>query len=180
MEKKKKTIKDTTRNKNFAAAFIYLKRKYKKEIGTNILLAGKMGVDPDSITNVVHCHTAVTDNFIASFQEATGGMFNVHFLRGESDVMLAEDLAKDTTQPSTAIDSVVAALLREKDARIAEKDEIIELLKRQLAGNEAHIADLRQQLEELRQQLAEKKGLTKNGRSRSERAEHSEGQRTGE
>lgn len=175
MARKGTQIKDTTRNKRFAVAFTYLKGKYKEEFGTNIKLAEKMGVDDDSITNVVHCHTAVTDNFIASFQEATGGMFNVHYLRGESDVMLAADLKPVTDQPSTALDPVVAALLAEKDVRIAEKDETIELLKREraemTAEKDAHIADLRQQVDSLRLQLAAKKGLTEIGRSRSERAE---------
>ena len=164
MARKGTQIKDKTRNKRFAVAFTYLKGKYKEEFGTNIKLAEKMGVDDDSITNVVHCHTAVTDNFIASFQEATGGMFNVHYLRGESEVMLTKDLPPVTAQPSTALDPVVAALLAEKDLRIAEKDARIKEMN-------AHIATLQREVADLRLQLASKKGLTEHGRSRSERAE---------
>lgn len=158
MARKRNPIKDTTRNKNVAAAIIYLKGKYKEQFGTYILLAAKMGIDPDSITNVVRCHTAVSDSFIASLQEATDGIFNVHFLRGESDVMLAKDAVKQEPAPAqSALDPTMAALLAAKDDIIASKDEVIAGLKRELDGkdkviaaNEALIKSLQQQLADLR------------------------------
>ena len=158
MEKKRrKEIKDKTRNNNFAAAFTYLMSLDEEKFGNQTLLAEQMKVDEDTITNILKCYTKVSEKNIAKLQKATGGIFNVHFLRGESDVMLAKDLPPETAQPSTVFDPVVAALLAAKDDIIREKD--------------ARITELQQHIADLRQQLTAKKGLTEIGRSQSERAE---------
>ena len=162
-KRKRKPIEDKTRNQNFAAAFIYLKGKDSENFGTNILLAEKMGVDADTITNVIHCHTSVSESFIANLQKATGGIFNVHFLRGDSDVMLAKDLAPVSNQTPSTLDPTVTALL-------AAKDEIIKSLKRELiakdeiiASKNALITAIQEQIDTFRFQSAlEKGGLDSN------------------
>ena len=86
------------RNNIFAAAFDEMKRrgivKNQKE------LAHKMGVSEDTITRILKDRTEVTEDVITKLQTASGCLFNLQWLRGESNIMLAEAVE---TQPQTNI-----------------------------------------------------------------------------
>lgn len=86
------------RNNIFAAAFDEMKRrgivKNQKE------LAHKMGVSEDTITRILKDRTEVTEDVITKLQTASGCLFNLQWLRGESNVMLAEAVE---AQPQTNI-----------------------------------------------------------------------------
>lgn len=94
MVKKKKELSaaERQRNNNFAAAFDYLKRFHG--ITTQGDLAKAMGVNKDTITNILRFYTPVTEDKISKLMAAFDGMFNIQYLRGESDTMLARDVAK--------------------------------------------------------------------------------------
>ena len=86
------------RNNIFAAAFDEMKRrgivKNQKE------LAHKMGVSEDTITRILKDRTEVTEDVITKLQTASGCLFNLQWLRGESNIMLAEAV---DAQPQTNI-----------------------------------------------------------------------------
>lgn len=63
-------------------------------------LAHKMGVSEDTITRILKDRTEVTEDVITKLQTASGCLFNLQWLRGESNIMLAEAV---DAQPQTNI-----------------------------------------------------------------------------
>ena len=163
---KDKQAKDKTRNNIFAAAFDYLKRT--TDINTQQELADKMGVTKDTVSRIITAKTKVTDDAITKLQTASGCIFNLQWLRGESDVMLAADADKapvaDNLHESTHIDqgSLMNATIAAQQTSIeslkrevAAKDETIGSLKREGATKDELIKSLQQQVADLRAALAE-------------------------
>ena len=163
---KDKQAKDKTRNNIFAAAFDYLKRT--TDINTQQELADKMGVTKDTVSRIITAKTKVTDDAITKLQTASGCIFNLQWLRGESDVMLAADADKapvaDNLHESTHIDqgSLMNAIIAAQQTSIeslkrevAAKDETIGSLKREGATKDELIKSLQQQVADLRAALAE-------------------------
>lgn len=166
MEKKKKGIseQDRQRNNNFAAAFDYLRRNLG--ITTQGELAKRMGVNKDTITNILNYYTPVTEDKISKLMAAFEGVFNLQYLRGESDTMLAGDVTKapaDIVTPvaepaaPTAIPEPYASIIAAKDDTIMflrhQLQKLEERADRELANKDAHIADLEKNLEDLRQTI---------------------------
>ena len=174
---KDKQAKDKTRNNIFAAAFDYLKRT--TDINTQQELADKMGVTKDTVSRIITAKTKVTDDAITKLQTASGCIFNLQWLRGESDVMLAADADKapaaDNLHESTHIDqgslmnatiaaqqTSIESLKRElakaeesSKRELAAKDETIGALRGQLATKDELIESLQQQVADLRAALVE-------------------------
>jgi plasmid maintenance system antidote protein VapI len=163
---KNKQAKDKTRNNIFAAAFDYLKRT--TDINTQQELADKMGVTKDTVSRIITAKTKVTDDAITKLQTASGCIFNLQWLRGESDVMLAADADKapaaDNLHESTHIDegslmnAVIAAQqtsIESLKREVAAKDETIGSLKREGDTKDELIRSLQQQVADLRAALAE-------------------------
>ena len=90
------------RNNNFAAAFDEMKRR--SIVKTQKELAHKMGVSEDTITRILKYRTEVTDDVITKLQTASGCIFNLQWLRGESDKMFL-DTSEKNPQPSAPIDA---------------------------------------------------------------------------
>ena len=181
---RKKEVENKTRNNNFAAALDYLKRQsgqrlYQKD------LAEMLGVTENTISNIIKYRTAVSEDMITQLQTVSGGVFNLQWLRGQSDVMLAKDVQPGVPPTAPAVtdwasvalaakDETIEGLKREldgkdkiiatKDAQLADRDRII-------AAKDAHIDTLQQQLSALRAQLAIEKGLLADGISLSELVE---------
>lgn len=158
------------RNDNFAAALAYLKER--GDIETQKELALLMGVSEDTISRILK-GGSVSESTITKFHAATNGLFNLKWLRGQSDVMLsAEAIAAAVPNHPTADllaakDEIIASLKRElgaKDDVIAAKDGII-------STKDKLIDTLQQQIDELRMQAALEKGLHTHGRSHSAAAE---------
>ena len=172
-------LKDKTRNNIFAAAIDEIRRREGKI--TQLELAKRMGVNKDTITNILRYRTAVTDDIITRLQTSSGCIFNLQWLRGESDVMLAADVdnrpapVADNLHESTHIDqgslmnatiaaqqTSIESLKRElakaeesAKREVAAKDETISVLRGQLATKDALIESLQQQVSDLRAAIAE-------------------------
>ena len=122
--KKRKEIIDKTRNNIFAAAFDEMKRREGGRL-TQVELARRMGVNKDTITNILKGYTEVTEDAITSLQTASGCIFNLQWLRGEDTThMLAQDLADDAGEltPQQGMpdpSSMVNALLAKSDETIS-------------------------------------------------------------
>lgn len=163
--KKDEELKDKTRNNNFAAALDYLKRN--KGIKTQNELAKRMGVSKDTITRIIKAYTPVTEDAITKFQTATGCIFNLQWLRGESDVMMTEDLeVKSVSEPeSTHQSALMPDYSSITNAMIAAKDDAIESLKRELVKTEEsakrELAAKDETISAIRSQLATKDELIK-------------------
>ena len=177
MSRKQKDF-DPKRNHIFAAAIDELRRREGKKLSQKEI-AERMGVTEDTISRIMRLHNQVTEDIITRLQTASGCIFNLQWLRGESDVMLAADADKapaaDNLHESTRIDqgslmnatiaaqqTSIESLKRElakteesAKRELAAKDETIESLKREAAIKDALIETLQQQVADLRAALAE-------------------------
>lgn len=159
------------KNNIFAAAVDEMKRrgiiKYQKD------LAQKMDVSEDTITRILKDRTEVTEDVITKLQTASGCLFNLQWLRGESNIMLAEDVQKQTianppAQESAPIDmdffhqalkinaDVIADLRRSVEyfqQLVLDKDELIQEHNEQIVALNIDKAKLTTELEHLRTTL---------------------------
>ena len=130
------------RNNIFAAALDEMKRrgivKNQKE------LAHKMGVSEDTITRILKDRTEVTEDVITKLQTASGCLFNLQWLRGESNIMLAEAVE---AQPQTNINPHQSASI---DA---------DLWRKALENDANVIAALRKDIEYYQQLVLDKDSL---------------------
>jgi plasmid maintenance system antidote protein VapI len=130
------------KNNIFAAAVDEMKRrgivKYQKD------LAKKMEVSEDTITRILKDRTEVTEDVITKLQTASGCLFNLQWLRGESNIMLAEDVQKQTIANPPAQES-------------APID--IDFFHQALKINADIIADLRRNVEYFQQLVLDKDSL---------------------
>ena len=135
MSRKQKDF-DPKRNHIFAAAIDELRRREKKRLSQKEI-AERMGVTEDTVSRIMRLHNQVTEDIITRLQTASGCIFNLQWLRGESDVMLAADVDNRPTpvaenlHESTHIDQ--GSLM---NATIAAQQTSIEALKRELADKE--------------------------------------------
>ena len=113
------------RNNIFAAALDELKRR--KIVKTQKELAQKMGVSEDTVTRILKDRTEVTEDAISKLQTASGCIFNLQWLRGESDTMLMEK--ENEPHESAPIDA--------------------DFYRQQLLARDAHIADIMHQLDNM-------------------------------
>jgi plasmid maintenance system antidote protein VapI len=159
------------KNNIFAAAVDEMKRrgiiKYQKD------LAQKMDVSEDTITRILKDRTEVTEDVITKLQTASGCLFNLQWLRGESNIMLAEDVQKQTianppAQESAPIDmdffhqalkinaDVIADLRRNVEyfqQLVLDKDSLIQEHNEQIVALNIDKAKLATELEHLRTTL---------------------------
>lgn len=96
-----------------------------------------------------------TMSSLIKINDACGGIFNMDYLRGRSNTMLAADAVTHTTDAAAPAQPAVmpasnAELSSYVNSALASKDETIEALKSKLA-------DLGTLVDELREQLAEKR-----------------------
>lgn len=129
-----KKQKDTIRNERFAIAFEYL--QHNQGVANQKQLSALMRMSEDSITRVKKGCT-VTEHFLSNFQRASKYVFNIQWLRGESEIMLAADvenaLAAENPQQSEASMPDYSSLM---NATIAAQEGTIASLKRELADKE--------------------------------------------
>jgi plasmid maintenance system antidote protein VapI len=135
---KEKKAKDPRRNKIFAAAYDHLKRT--QGVRTQEQLAEKMGVSPETVSRIIRARTDVTEDAISRLQTASGCIFNLQWLRGESDVMLVADIKKNDGHATEATSPSSPDMSSMINSIIAAKDDAITSLKRELASKDETIA----------------------------------------
>lgn len=126
------------RNNIFAAAFDELKRNHG--IKTQKELALRMGVSPDTITRILKDYTEVTEDIITKLQTASGCIFNLQWLRGEDNTMLAKDVKQ---QHVVAQDDTPAPFIP------TWADSFFDIMTNQIKQNEALNRELRQSISEV-------------------------------
>lgn len=178
MSRKQKDF-DPKRNHIFAAAIDELRRREGKKLSQKEI-ADRMGVTEDTISRIMRLHNQVTEDIITRLQTASGCIFNLQWLRGESDVMLAADVDNKPTPVAenlhesthidqgslmnatiaaqqTSIESLKREVAKTEESakrELAAKDETISALRGQLATKDALIEALQQQVADLRAALA--------------------------
>ena len=177
MSRKQKDF-DPKRNHIFAAAIDELRRREGKKLSQKEI-ADRMGVTEDTVSRIMRLHNQVTEDIITRLQTASGCIFNLQWLRGESDVMLAADADKAPVAENlhesthidqgslmnatiaaqqTSIESLKRELAKAEESakrELAAKDETIGSLKRECATKDELIKSLQQQVADLRTALAE-------------------------
>lgn len=177
MSRKQKDF-DPKRNHIFAAAIDELRRREGKKLSQKEI-ADRMGVTEDTISRIMRLHNQVTEDIITRLQTASGCIFNLQWLRGESDVMLAADADKapatvnlhestyidqsslmnaTIAAQQTSIESLKRELAKAEESakrELAAKDETISALRGQLATKDTLTESLQQQVSDLRAALAE-------------------------
>ena len=147
------------RNNIFAAALDELKRR--GIVKTQKELAQKMGVSEDTISRILKDRTEVTEDVLTKLQTASGCIFNLQWLRGESNDMYL-DAQDQNPQLFATIDadfyqktldkySKMVADLR-KDIEyyqqlVLSKDSTLTENNEQVATMRTHIAKLETELE---------------------------------
>ena len=141
---RRKQLENNKRNNIFAAAIDEIRRREGKV--TQLDIAARMGVSKDTVTNILHSRTIVTDEMITKLQTASGCIFNLQWLRGESDVMLAENASKNVAKQNEETWQSVPDYSSMVNSIIAAKDEAISALKDKIKAKDETIAALKEQL----------------------------------
>lgn len=142
------------RNNIFAAALDELKRR--QIVKTQKELAQKMGVSEDTITRILKDRTEVTEDAISKLQTASGCIFNLQWLRGESDIMMAADVEnKPQPHQSAPIDADFYHKTLDANAQIiAELRKDLEYFKSLVLDKDAIIQDNAEQVISLQSRLS--------------------------
>jgi len=142
------------RNNIFAAALDELKRR--QIVKTQKELAQKMGVSEDTITRILKDRTEVTEDAISKLQTASGCIFNLQWLRGESDIMMAADVEnKPQPHQSAPIDADFYHKTLDSNAQIiAELRKDLEYFKSLVLDKDAIIQDNAEQVISLQSRLS--------------------------
>lgn len=134
----------------------------EKKVDDQKDLAVKTGISQNTVSRIMTGKVEPSDDTLRKLNGAFGNIFNMQYLRGESVVMLIEDVAYykmhpeknplnnlNVEEPETTIDqsSLVNAALAAKDQviaqmelRLSEKDKYIALLEKRIADYEAAAA----------------------------------------
>ena len=152
------------RNEIFAHVLDWLIQNNKVEDQKDLAL--KTGISQNTVSRIMTGKVEPSDDTLRKLNATFGNIFNMQYLRGESIVMLIEDVAYYKSHPGelnklingegdNKIDqsSLINAALAAKDVTIAAKDETIAALHEQLQAKDELIAALRQQLDILQQQV---------------------------
>lgn len=156
---KDKKAKDPRRNKIFAAAYDHLKRT--QGVRTQEQLAEKMGVSAETVSRIIRAHTDVTEDAISRLQTASGCIFNLQWLRGESDVMLVADIKKNDGHATEATSPSSPDMSSLINSIIAAKDDAIASLKRELASKDETIAAKNETIATKESAIADKEAVIK-------------------
>ena len=149
------------RNEIFAQVLDWLVQENKVEDQKD--LAFKIGISQNTISRIMTGKVEPSDDTLRKLNATFGNIFNMQYLRGESTIMLIEDVAyyrahpdelkrlfgeeskKDEIDQSSLINAALAA----KDEIIAAKQEIINQLNHRLIEKDDLITELRARIVEL-------------------------------
>ncbi|MCR5064951.1 MAG: helix-turn-helix domain-containing protein [Bacteroidales bacterium] len=125
----------------------------QKLIESDVDAANKIGISKSGLSRLLNDRKGVSVETLRKMNDAFGGIFNMAYFRGESDYMLVEDAAAETSapypttsQPDSDILELYARMIRKLD------DTRVELQK--------EIAEVRQLKDELRLTISHLKGTT--------------------
>lgn len=145
------------RNEIFAHVLDWLIQNNKVEDQKDLAL--KTGISQNTVSRIMTGKVEPSDDTLRKLNATFGNIFNMQYLRGESIVMLIEDVAYYKSHPSE-LNKLINGEGDNKidqsslvNAALAAKDETIAALREQIQAKDELIAALRQQLDILQQQV---------------------------
>ena len=145
------------RNEIFAHVLDWLIQNNKVEDQKDLAL--KTGISQNTISRIMTGKVEPSDDTLRKLNATFGNIFNMQYLRGESIVMLIEDVAYYKSHPGE-LNKLINGEGDNKidqsslvNAVLAAKDETIAALREQIQAKDELIAALRQQIATLQQQL---------------------------
>lgn len=142
---RKTSVPRPQRNARFAEALDELRRRgiacNQKELA---LLVGK---SENSISRILRGHVGVSEEVITRLQTATDCLFNLQWLRGESDIKFTADVKAVSGGSSAESPSAIPSSQNGNGPALAAKDEAIAALRREVEAKEETIAALRREAE---------------------------------
>lgn len=144
------------RNEIFAHVLDWLIQNNKVEDQKDLAL--KTGISQNTVSRIMTGKVEPSDDTLRKLNATFGNIFNMQYLRGESIVMLIEDVAYYKTHPGE-LNKLIKGDGDNKidqssliNAALAAKDETIAALHEQIQAKDELIAALRQQIELLQKQ----------------------------
>ena len=145
------------RNEIFAHVLDWLIQNNKVEDQKDLAL--KTGISQNTVSRIMTGKVEPSDDTLRKLNATFGNIFNMQYLRGESIVMLIEDVAYYKSHPGE-LNKLINGEGDNKidqsslvNAALAAKDETIAALHEQIQAKDELIAALRQQLDILQQQI---------------------------
>ena len=145
------------RNEIFAHVLDWLIQNNKVEDQKDLAL--KTGISQNTVSRIMTGKVEPSDDTLRKLNATFGNIFNMQYLRGESIVMLIEDVAYYKSHPGE-LNKLINGEGDNKidqsslvNAALAAKDETIAALREQIQAKDELIAALRQQLDILQQQV---------------------------
>ena len=152
------------RNEIFAHVLDWLIQNNKVEDQKDLAL--KTGISQNTVSRIMTGKVEPSDDTLRKLNATFGNIFNMQYLRGESIVMLIEDVAYYKSHPGE-LNKLINGEVDNKidqsslvNAALAAKDETIAALRDQISAKDTVIqskdeliANLRQQIATLQQQL---------------------------
>ena len=145
------------RNEIFAHVLDWLIQNNKVEDQKDLAL--KTGISQNTVSRIMTGKVEPSDDTLRKLNATFGNIFNMQYLRGESIVMLIEDVAYYKSHPGELNKSINGEGDNKIDqsslvnAALAAKDETIAALREQIQAKDELIAALRQQIDILQQQV---------------------------
>lgn len=145
------------RNEIFAHVLDWLIQNNQVEDQKDLAL--KTGISQNTVSRIMTGKVEPSDDTLRKLNATFGNIFNMQYLRGESIVMLIEDVAYYKSHPGE-LNKLINGEGDNKidqsslvNAALAAKDETIAALREQIQAKDELIAALRQQIELLKQQV---------------------------
>ena len=145
------------RNEIFAHVLDWLIQNDKVEDQKDLAL--KTGISQNTVSRIMTGKVEPSDDTLRKLNATFGNIFNMQYLRGESIVMLIEDVAYYKSHPGE-LNKLINGEGNNKidqsslvNAALAAKDETIAALREQIQAKDELIAALRQQIDLLQQQV---------------------------
>lgn len=145
------------RNEIFAHVLDWLIQNNKVEDQKDLAL--KTGISQNTVSRIMTGKVEPSDDTLRKLNATFGNIFNMQYLRGESIVMLIEDVAYYKSHPGE-LNKLINGEGDNKidqsslvNAALAAKDETIAALREQIQAKDELIAALRQQIDFLQQQV---------------------------
>ena len=145
------------RNEIFAHVLDWLIQNNKVEDQKDLAL--KTGISQNTVSRIMTGKVEPSDDTLRKLNATFGNIFNMQYLRGESIVMLVEDVAYYKSHPGE-LNKLINGEGDNKidqsslvNAALAAKDETITALHEQIQAKDELIAALRQQINILQQQV---------------------------
>ena len=145
------------RNEIFAHVLDWLIQNNKVEDQKDLAL--KTGISQNTVSRIMTGKVEPSDDTLRKLNATFGNIFNMQYLRGESIVMLIEDVAYYKSHPGELNKLINGGGENKIDqsslvnSALAAKDETIAALREQIQAKDDLITSLRQQIEILHQQV---------------------------